>query len=478
MSKSFLSAEITMKRWRLAVATGLVAASAVGCGSVDDASVADDTEVQDDDFGGANTSQQVAAGTNRDAGSAATNSGAKPAAGGGDLYCKAQAVLDKNCVGCHDGKGTGGSPMGLTSYADLIKASPLTPSKKVFETTAARTHDSARPMPPRGVMPADQLAPLDAWIAAGAPPAPEGGCAAKPALPHGQVDGWDPSQCDEIYRVVAHAPNDNNAPYSVPAGREINTSVSIDAPWGNEPIQAIAFKPHTDNAKVLHHWILNGKGAFLSGWAPGDDEHPPLPKDVAVEMPSGARSMSLNLHYHNTRGTQAEQDRSGVDICALKKANFRPKLAATAMGLASIGQGGVLAPAGAVNKPITSTCTLGGTEPVHILTANPHAHTYAVRMRFTATKGGKEIVMHDAPFKFGEQGSYPVPGGEIVLNPGDKITTQCFYTNPTRKNITFGESTQDEMCFNFARYYPKGALKCSGGGLLGGLGGAFPGLGR
>ncbi|MET0343552.1 MAG: hypothetical protein ABW252_21250, partial [Polyangiales bacterium] len=98
-----------------------------------------------------------------------------------------------------------------------------------------------------------------------------------------------------------------------------------------------------------------------------------------------------------------------------------------------------------------------------------------VRMRFTATKGGQEIVMHDAPFKFGEQGSYPLAGGELVLNPGDKITTQCFYTNPTRKNITFGESTEDEMCFNFARYYPKGALRC-GGGALGGLGGAFPGL--
>jgi hypothetical protein len=330
-------------------------------------------------------------------------------------------------------------------------------------------------MPPRGVLKPEVLGDLDAWIAAGAPPAPEGGCGGAAGseggtapLPNGQVDGWDPSLCDEIYRISSHSPSDPNAPYSVPAGREINTLVSIDAPWGNEPIQAIAFKPFTDNAKVLHHWILNGKGAFLSGWAPGDDEHPALPDDVAVDMPSGARSMSLNLHYYNTKGSKTELDRSGVDVCALKKAHFRPKLAATAMGLASIGQGGVLAPAGAVNKAITSVCTLSGTEPVHLLTANPHAHTYAVHMKFTATVGGKEIVMHDAPFKFGEQGSYPVPGGEIVLNPGDKITTQCVYTNPTRKNITFGESTEDEMCFNFARYYPKGALRCGGG--LGGIG--------
>ncbi|MET0342589.1 MAG: hypothetical protein ABW252_16405 [Polyangiales bacterium] len=482
-------AEQSQKRWLTAMVAGLVVASSVvGCEVADDGLTTsapdesgDERDVASDDGDdGANergSSAQVAPGTTKPGSTGTTGAkpATKPASGAsGDLYCKAQEVLNKNCVGCHDGKGTGGSPMGLTSFADLTTASPLTPGKKVFETTAARTHDTARPMPPRGVLPADQLGAIDAWVAAGAPAAPEGGCA-KAELPNGQVDGWDPSLCDEVYRIQAHAPNDAKAPYAVPPGRELNTLVSIDAPWGNEPIQAIAFKPYTDNAKVLHHWILNGKGAFLSGWAPGDDEHPPLPSDVAVDMPSGARSMSLNLHYYNTAGTKTEQDKSGVDVCALKKEHFRPKLAATAMGLASIGQGGVLAPAGAKDRAITSVCTLGGTEPVHLLTANPHAHTYAVRMRFTVTKGGQEIVMHDAPFKFGEQGSYPLPGGEIVLNPGDKITTQCFYTNPTRKNVTFGESTEDEMCFNFARYYPKGALRCGGGG-IGGLGGAFPGL--
>jgi hypothetical protein len=29
-----------------------------------------------------------------------------------------------------------------------------------------------------------------------------------------------------------------------------------DAPWGDETVQAIAFRPITDNLKVLHHWIL------------------------------------------------------------------------------------------------------------------------------------------------------------------------------------------------------------------------------
>ena len=246
------------------------------------------------------------------------------------------------------------------------------------------------------------------------------------------------------------------------AGQEINTVVAIKPPWGTEPVQAIGFKPYTDNAKVLHHWILLGQGAFLAGWAPGDDQRPPFPSDVGMAMPSGAQALSLNLHYFNKQGTTAQPDRSGVDVCVLKKNHFRPKVAGVAFGLASIGELGVLAPAGAKNRPITSVCTLSGTEPVHLLTAGPHAHKYAVHMTFTATQAGKKIVMHDAPFKFGEQGTYPLSGGEIVLNKGDQITTTCVYSNPTTRNITIGESTENEMCFNFAMYYPKGSLKCAG----------------
>ena len=284
-----------------------------------------------------------------------------------------------------------------------------------------------------------------------------------------QTDGWNPGECDEVYRVAAFNPNNKSAPYSIPPGRELNITLKVDPPWGNEQVQAIAFKPYTDNKKVLHHWILNSRGAFLAGWAPGDDERPPLPKNVGIELPVGAGTLGLNLHYYNTGNTKAELDSSGVDICVLKGANRRPILGAVATSFASIGTRGVLAPAGAKNAPITATCTLTGNEPVHLLTAAPHAHKYATHMKFTVKKkSGEQIVMHDAPFRFGEQGTYPLPGGEVVLNAGDQVTTQCFYTNPTNRNITFGESTEDEMCFNFAAYYPKGALKCSGGLFSGG----------
>ena len=423
-----------------------------------------------------------------DAGTPSRDSGTpKPDAGGGGggndaLWCNVQPIFEKSCAGCHDGNGTAGTPMGLSTYSDFTAPNPSTPNKKVYEQVFARVHDTARPMPPRGLLPAADLAKIDAWVKAGAPGSDETDCSGEGHEGGGHTpgnpdpnDGWDPTKCDAIYEIRAHAPN-STAPYNVPVGNEYHPQIAVPAPWGNERVQAIAFRPITDNAKVLHHWILYGGSglsrAFLTGWAPGDDVRPPYPEDVGMDMPS---TLTLDMHYYNKgAGAKPELDRSGLEVCVLKGNNLRPKTAAVSMGLMSIGQGGILAPRGANMTPQTGTCNVQTTQPVHIMTAAPHAHKYARRMKFVVKKkNGKEIVMHDAPFNFGEQGTYAVPGGEVIVETGDVITTTCYYTNTTNKDIRFGESTESEMCFNFALYYPKGALSC-GGGLFGGTGVANP----
>jgi hypothetical protein len=73
--------------------------------------------------------------------------------------------------------------------------------------------------------------------------------------------------------------------------------------------------------------------------------------------------------------------------------------------------------------------------------------------------------MHDMPFMFGEQKSFKLDP-PVVVEAGDVINTSCFYTNKTNATIRFGENTGNEMCFNFALYYPAGAL---GSSLIGGL---------
>jgi hypothetical protein len=395
----------------------------------------------------------------------AADAGTTSVTKGSGTWCDVKPVLDKYCTACHDGMGTSGSPMGLTTPADFTAQAKVSKGKTVAQAVSARTHDTAKPMPPKGVLTGTDIAALDAWIAAGTPPGDDATCAGSGAPSttpgaDGKVDGWNPEECDKIYEIRSHGTG--TAPYSVPPGTEVHPQISIDAPWGNETVQAIGFKPYSDNKKVLHHWILNGAGrAFLAGWAPGDDARPPFPSDVGMSMPTGAGAFTLDMHYNSLNEKSANTDASGVDICVLKGEHLRPKIAAVTMSFTSIGNLGVLAPAGAKNAPVTGTCNVTASQPVHLLTAAPHAHTYARHMKFTVTKKDKtEIVMHDKDFAFGEQGTYPLPGGEVILETGDVVKTTCYYTNDTSRNISFSESTTGEMCFNFALYYPKGALNC------------------
>jgi hypothetical protein len=414
------------------------------------------------------------------------------AGGGVDTpYCKVKAIVDKGCLGCHGSELAGGAPFKLVSYADLTAAHPSKPGKKVYERVGFRVHadksqsEGLTVMPPGKPLPAADVAIIDQWVAAGAPQGENPTCAGTaggvaPGGGEAQNKVWPLPECDAVYKITAHGAGGVDTPASAPPGRESHPQVAWDAPWGDEEVQAIAFKTITDNAKVLHHWILSGRpGGFLTGWAPGEDGIRLMRPDVGMLMPRGPGSLNLDMHYFNTMGTTTESDKSGVEVCVVKKPKFRKNNAAVTMSLASLGDflGGGLAPANTVNHEVTSNCTVGGSQPVTLLSASPHAHKYARHMRFTLKRSsGEMLVMHDQPFMFGEQKSFALDP-PVVVNPGDVITTTCVYTNMTSKNITFGESTEDEMCFNFAMYYPAGGLTCSGGGFFGGGGGAGSGAG-
>ena len=229
----------------------------------------------------------------------------------------------------------------------------------------------------------------------------------------------------------------------------------------------IAMRAISDNRKVLHHWILYGpKSEFLVGWAPGKDESAPLPPDVGMNLPGG--NLTLDMHYFNLMGTDAEPDNSGLELCVVKQPNFRKYTAAVNQTFSSFL---INIPAHATNFDVTGQCTFTGNTPVNLITASPHAHKLAKHMNFTVTKkSGEVITLHDGAFDFNEQTTYPLDP-MVTLENGDVVKTVCTYDNPTDKAVTFGENTGNEMCFNFAVYYPMGAMACGSGSFAGGLGG-------
>jgi hypothetical protein len=407
----------------------------------------------------------------------ATGGGGATAGGAGadTLWCKVKAISDAKCVACHTTPAVAGAPFPLKTFADFTAAHPSKPGKKIWERVGVRVHadksqtEGLTVMPPGAQLPADQLAVIDSWIAAGAPQGNNPTCAGAapaPGTPGGTAPTveWPPKECDAVYKITAHGTGGVDTPYTVQPKQEIHPQISWPAPWGSESVQAIGFKTITDNESVLHHWILYGANrAFLTGWAPGEDGIKMMGPDIGMQMPPG--NLNLDVHYNSLQQTSAQTDKSGLEICVVKKAKFRKNTAAVTMGLSSIA---ISIPPNSKGTQIKASYPYNGTTPVTLLSASPHAHTYARRMIFTVKKkNGQTITMHDMPFVFGDQKSFPL-NPPVVVEAGDTITTTCIYDNDTSKTVTFGEDTGNEMCFNFALYYPAGALS----GILGGLGGA------
>jgi len=378
-------------------------------------------------------------------------------AGNDPNWCGVKQTLDTRCTVCHNEMKLAGAPMSLKTFADLQAPAVSDPTRKVYELVKERVHDTKKPMPPQDPLTAEQLAGIDAWVAAGGLASADPTCPDNVA-PEEPRNTW-PDNCDEVYKIYI-APPDN--PMSVAAGAETHPQVQVQPPWGNEEIQAIGWRSLNDNLKVLHHWILYGSGGeFLFGWAPGKDYNEPLPDDVGVYLPG--TPMRLDVHYNNLGNNQTEKDSSGVEICALKRANFRPKTATTTNRLTSYA---INVPAHATNVDVTATCNHTG-QPFRLLSVSPHGHRFANHMKFTVEKAnGETIVMHDQAFNFEEQTTYPLRP-PVEIESGDRITTTCTFSNDTDRTVTFGENTGNEMCFNFALYEPMGAINCGVGGFGG-----------
>jgi hypothetical protein len=377
------------------------------------------------------------------------DAGTQPPSGDSKLWCDARAVLQTRCQTCH-GTVPAGAPMSLVTHADTQKASALDATKTMVQMIKARIHDAARPMPPvaQGKLTTQELAALDAWLNGGTP---NGTCATPdvPTKPPADEFKW-PAECEETYKIQAHQ---NGKPYPVPANYEGNVQISIPVPWagkGTGGVHALAIRPLTNNQKVVHHWILYaGTMQFVTSWSPGKEAET-FPSDVGVYMPTSG-NFRLNMHYYNKGNSKAEVDDSGAEICITRK--LKPKTATTNMfgpSLLNIGPGRTMA---------ESTCTQGGTQSVTLITSSPHMHQTGVGAKFEIIrKNGTVEMLDDSAFNWEDQSIKPIMA---VVNPGDKIKTTCIYNNTTGRTIRFGESTEDEMCFNFSRYIPMGALNCS-----------------
>jgi Copper type II ascorbate-dependent monooxygenase, C-terminal domain/Copper type II ascorbate-dependent monooxygenase, N-terminal domain len=293
---------------------------------------------------------------------------------------------------------------------------------------------------------------------------------------------------DECTNLDFHARADaSGAPFNVPPGEQyycFSFHYQLEA-----GAQGLGFYKDIDNTNVIHHWLLykmagaqtdgvntacvgtHPDGELIAGWAYGGGDWF-LPSHVGMELGTG--DFILEVHYNNTGA--ATTDKSGLHVCKAKTP--RPDTASLSwLGVDSFPLGrGLAIPAGAQpNRYLadgvtpnpafyvaSSVCTPANqTAPIHILRSWPHMHKTGAHMRSSINRAGSttpEVIL-DHDFSFNDQRQYETP---TILNPGDTVTTECFYDNKTGASIAFGESTGQEMCYDFLVSYPAHSLIMAG----------------
>jgi len=440
--------------------------------------------------------------------------------GGGAMPCEVDAVIQARCHTCHGAQPIGGAPMALTTLADFQRDYTARSTTqlagrtfKMYELARIRINREmgTTPMPQGVALASDEMTTLNSWLMSGAPAgaacgatggagsaagtagmqqqAGTGGSAANAGAGGTDVTGGGPAmiedQCERpgaFDALVANSPEetcyefrshgrsglDDTSKFSIPTGETYN-QFYFEIPWEPGAVST-RFGSDFDNLEVLHHWLAFGQqlgrtpgtvepgvlgttlftdAELIAGWAIGGCTTT-YPDDVGVKLPSTGVIM-VQWHHYNSTGRTA-QDGSAAQICTVP-AGTRPNTA----GITFLGTELLSVPPGATGEAF-GTCTNDSGGPITIIGFSPHMHTIGINMKSEVTRmGGAREVVFDMPFQFDYQTNYTM-SPPVVLQPGDRITSTCTWKNESPAAVGFGQSTRQEMCYQFALSYPYPAL--------------------
>ncbi len=179
-----------------------------------------------------------------------------------------------------------------------------------------------------------------------------------------------------------------------------------------------------------------------------------FPEGVALEIPAGTQLL-LNLHLFNT-SAEALSGTSGT--------RMQPAAEEDVQHLAESVLGGT---AQLDIPPQQDVSHVGGCVMSHdftVFAVAPHMHQLGVHMKVVAESALLgDVVLVDEPYSFDEQIYYMID--PIEMSEGENIRVECTHRNTTNRQVGFGDSSLDEMCFaGLFRYPARGSfLGCAVG---------------
>jgi len=280
----------------------------------------------------------------------------------------------------------------------------------------------------------DDAPPIDASI--DAPPIPDG---------YSKLIGrtWSIPVGQEIYRC---------ARFTVTSDTYV-TNIMAQAPSGTHHTVLSISDGSTQGADGDYDCSVGELGMVML-YASGVGTSPlDFPSGVGVKIAAGTQ-IHLNLHLFNATDKVITGD-SGI----LVKSQSTPTTTLAEMVFA--GKFLFSVPKMTANFAVNGGCTSNKTFTLFALW--PHMHKIGVKQTFEVVHNSTTTKLHDGPFQFAEQ-NYYLQTPEFQVTSGDQIKVQCVYTNNSTSNVTFGESSNQEMCFTGMYRYPAagaGLFECT-----------------
>jgi hypothetical protein len=177
-----------------------------------------------------------------------------------------------------------------------------------------------------------------------------------------------------------------------------------------------------------------------------------FPKGVAFQIPKGVQLL-LNLHLFNTGQTDLTGT-SGIRAYTVAASEVVERAEGMLAGTMLLN-----IPAGATTKHI-GYCTIA--RDWTLFAVSPHMHQLGTYEKVVAeTREFGEVTLFDGPYNFHDQSYHLIP--PLHMAKGDRVRVECTHQNPTTRNVRWGESSLDEMCFVGIYRYPAtgAAFACS-----------------
>lgn len=168
-----------------------------------------------------------------------------------------------------------------------------------------------------------------------------------------------------------------------------------------------------------------------------------FPAGVGLKIAMGSQ-LILNLHLLNA-GTDTLTGLSGTRVHTVPESEVTHVAEGILAGTITL-----TLPPGQTTTSI-GYCTMSS--DVTLFAVAPHMHKLGIYEKVVAQRAsGGDVVLLDAPYDFNEQ-SYRLIT-PVDLAKGDRVRVECTHQNTTDKTVTFGQSTNSEMCFAGIYRYP------------------------